>query len=140
MNQLHPLRTARYCQVTSATFPAINPVNFKLAFNVLHPSQVKSSQVFYDHLSVPLVVILNVLSYLRLNSYMSIPAASQCLSSFHLYSLMVLLCTVSCGRLFHSRGALIVKIFVRVSRFALRTTTALPLVSLSFHLQLSYQS
>ena len=54
---------------------------------------------------------------------MSIPIAFQCLSSFHLKSSMVLLCTVSCGRLFQSRGALIVKKFFRISRFALRTTT-----------------
>ena len=52
----------------------------------------------------------------------------------NLNSSMVLLCTVSCGRLIQSRGALTVKKFFRISRFALRTTTlhALPLESLSF--------
>ena len=56
------------------------------------------------------------------------------LSSFNLNPSMLLFCTVSCGRLFHSRSALIVKKFFRISRFALRTTTlhALPLESLSF--------
>ena len=58
----------------------------------------------------------------------------QCLSCFQLNSSMVLLCTVSCGRLFQSRDALIVKKFFRTTIFALRTTTlhVLPLEPLSF--------
>ena len=47
----------------------------------------------------------------------SVPIAFQCLSSFHLNSSMVLLCTNSCGILFQSRGAFIVKNFFRISRF-----------------------
>ena len=87
--------------------------------------QFKSSQVFMTIRQCLLFSFQMFFSYLRSNSYMYFPVAFQGLSSFHLNSSMVLLCTVSCGRLFQSRGALIVKKIFRISSFALRLSTFL---------------